>query len=1119
MRKLWNEGWSFVKMPLGSTLEQALAADRKPVMLPHDWLIEQTDKLYEDGDGWYLKTLRMEETAGLPWVALDFDGVYMDADVLINGEVIRTHRYGYTPFFAVLSGKLREGDNEIAVHIRHQSPNSRWYSGAGIFRDVKLLALPAYHMVPDGFQVNTVRDQGAWLLSVEAELAGEGGEAPEMILRNEEGKILSAGPMEKTGDTAKAEWRLTGIAPWSVGAPNLYTLEILLGQQTETIKAGFRETEFTPDRGFFLNGEPVKLHGVCLHHDLGALGSAFYEKAAERQLRVMQEMGVNAIRTSHNPPARQLLDLCDRMGILVMDELYDMWELAKTTYDNARFFPETYPEDTAAWVRRDRCHPSVILWSIGNEIHDMQVSERGQMWTRLLMEEVRKHDARHARVTFASNYMPWEGAQKCADIIKLPGYNYAEKYYAAHHEQHPDWVIYGSETGSLLASRGIYHFPIRESILAEEDLQCSALLNSNTSWGALDIRRLLVDDMNTPYSLGQFLWSGIDYIGEPTPYHTRNCYFGQTDTACFPKDAYYFCQAVWTEKPMIHIGVYWDWNQGQLIDVPVMTNGAFAELLLNGKSLGKKQVDLKKPQDSLPVWQVPFEKGVLTARAYDLNGELLCETERASFGEAKTIRLSAEETVLSANCGDIAFIAVTVLDENGAAVENAVNRVHVSVSGGVLLGMDNGDSTDLDGYKTHSRRLFSGKLLLMVGAQEEGEIRIRVTGQGLEAAEITLPVLPQPEGTEKRVFPALCQDTVKEEEEWIRRIDIAPLSGAQFTPEHPEAEFSVTPLPLGARQESLVYRVVNAQGVDMPCAALEKTEKGVHVRALGDGQMYLRVSARNGYDHPRVLSSLEMSAEGFGPMGLNPYQFIAGALSDVREGEIGAGNEQGIAFARDGVSAAGFSNVDFGPVGSDEITLPVFALNDDLYQITLWDGMPAQGGRKIAVLPYQKKSIWNTYQSETYRLPEVLRGVHTLAFSMDCKIHLKGFSFTAQSRALRYNRALDADQMYGDSFTADDQAVKNIGNNVTLVFEQMAFEKGGQGKLILDGGTNLDTNTVSLRITNEKGDTAVSTCAFKKAGRENQAFSVETLPGLCTVAFVFLPGSQFDFYGFRFVEE
>ena len=249
-------------------------------------------------------------------------------------------------------------------------------------------------------------------------------------------------------------------------------------------------------------------------------------------------MGVNAIRTSHNPPARKFLDLCDKLGFLVDDEAFDMWEMPKTPYDNARFFPDTWKEDVASWVRRDRCHPSVVMWSIGNEIYDMHASQRGQMWTRSLMEEVRKHDSRHAVVTFGSNYMPWDGAQQCADIVKVPGYNYAEKYYETHHRAHPDWVIYGSETGSHLQSRGIYHFPMDANILSEEDLQCSALLNSMTSWGTQNLQKMLVDDALTSYSMGQFIWSGIDYIGEPTPYHTRNCYFGQADTACFPKDSY-----------------------------------------------------------------------------------------------------------------------------------------------------------------------------------------------------------------------------------------------------------------------------------------------------------------------------------------------------------------------------------------------------------------------------------------------------------------------------------------------------------------------------------------------------------------------------------------------------
>ncbi len=1112
MRALWNENWYFCKLPLGSGYQDMKAAALRLVTLPHDWLIENTDDLYESGDGWYVKTLKNEGLEAC--VLLDFDGVYMDCDVLLNGEVICVHRYGYTPFFADLTGRLLPGDNEIAVHIRHQSPNSRWYSGAGIYRGVRLLSLPRRHMIPDGFQVNTAFDGSAWTLTAEAEIAGEGEALPEALLRTQEGKIIAAGRMEKTDRGAAITMKPQGVTPWSIQNPALYSLEMTLGSQTETLRVGFRETLFTPDRGFFLNGEHVKLHGVCLHHDLGALGAAFHMDAARRQLRVMREMGVNAVRTSHNPPARELLDLCDEMGFLVMDELYDMWELPKTEFDNARFFPDTYPADVAAWVRRDRWHPSVILWSIGNEIYDMQASDKGQFWTRTLMEEVRRHDARHAPVTFASNYMPWEGAQKCAEIVKLPGYNYAEKYYAEHHAQHPDWVIFGSETGSLLASRGVYHFPMSEDILSDEDLQCSALLNSNTSWGGKDIRKLLADDLNTPYSLGQFIWSGIDYIGEPTPYHTRNCYFGQTDTACFPKDAYYFYQAMWTDAPMIHIGVYWDWNEGQLIDVPVMTNGAQAELFLNGRSLGKKTVDRKTPEACLPVWRVPYEKGELKARAYDQEGKLLCETVRRSFGEAAALSLDGGAALRP---GEIAFLAVSALDAEGNPVENAVNRVRVEIEGpGALLGLDNGDSTDRDGYKTNSRRLFSGRLLIMTGAQGEGKIRVTVTSPGLKPAEMNLTV-----GKTGEAKPILFRDVCAKEETddgmFIRKIGLKALSSTELTPEHPEVEVEVTALPENAAAQPLSFRVVNAQGVDMPCARVTPCGKRITVSALGDGKVYLRATARNGYPHARVISSLEISVNGFGPMGLDPYGFISASLCDIRLGDIGAGNEQGIAFARDGESAAGFSHVDFGPAGSDEITLPIFALNGDLYRVRLWDGVPGRDGRLIAELPYQKPSQWNIYQAETWRLPEVLRGVHTLCFSLDRKIHLKGFSFARQSRALRYTPAGEADQLYGDNYIKEGNAVRRIGNNVTLVFRQMDFGQGGAYRLILNGATDLDANTVSLRITGEQGEGTAAACAFLKSDGGEQCFSVNAPAGMCEVSFVFLPGSSFDFYGFRFI--
>ena len=1117
MRTLWNDGWYFVKMNSGSEYAQAAAAPKRALTLPHDWLIENTSSLYETADAWYFKPFAYDpERMADRSVILDFDGVYMDADVLLDGRIAAVHRGGYTPFFVELRGLEQRETHEIAVHIRHQSPNSRWYSGSGIYRDVELLTLPRRHMAPDGFRVDTLRAGDGWRLLVSAEICGAGDALPRVEVRNDAGQVLAACDLTPEGT---AEMMLHGVRAWSPDDPALYTLVFSLNGQREEKRIGFREISLSPDQGFFLNGKRLKLHGACLHHDLGALGAAFHAQAAERQLMLMKRMGVNAIRTAHNPPARQFLDLCDRLGLLVIDELFDMWELPKTPYDNARFFQDTWQEDVAAAVRRDRCHPCVVLWSIGNEIYDMHVSPRGQMWTRRLVQEVRRHDGRHALVTFGSNYMPWEGAQKCAQIVDAAGYNYGEKYYAAHHAAHPDRVIYGSETASLAISRGIYHFPMDAKILSEEDLQCSSLLNSNTSWGTPDLKRMLVEEEANPYSLGQFIWCGIDYIGEPTPYQTRNCYFGQADTACFPKDSYFLYQALWTEEPMIHIGVYWDWNEGQLIDVPVMTNAPWAELFLNGVSLGKKRVDQKNDRDCLPVWRVPYAKGVLSACAMDDQGKALCREERCSFGEPRRLVLHADRVDLMDGRGDMAFIEVSAVDAAGRPVENACDRVHVAVGGCArLLGLDNGDSTDRDGYQVYSRRLFGGKLLVIVGAQGAGEAWVRVESKGLEPAELRLSV--QAGSTEnRRVFNDLCRSMAGEDDAFIRRIDLKALTPTRLTPAQPKAVFDLRALPETALPQTIQVSIRNAEGVPIPNADAVLDGNRLTVTARGDGHMYLRAMANNGYPHPRVISVMEIDAEGFGAMGIDPYGFVAASLSDIRIGGITPGNERGVAFARDGFSAAGFSRVDFGPVGSDEVTLPIFALDGSLYQITLWDGFPDRGGRRITTLQYQKPCRWNVYQPETYQLPEVLRGLHDLCFSMDQKAHLKGFQFTRQSRAFRWNDAAEADRIYGDSFRKDGPTVRGIGNNVTLEFAHMDFERGGDMRLVIRGQTPLQVNAVHVRVIGGDGRECLSQCPFRQCDQsEDQRFPVHVPQGRCTVLFVFLPGSQFDFEGFRFEE-
>lgn len=1110
MQMLLNDGWRFAKTKNDAPVPDCCTYE--PVALPHDWLIAQENDLYENSDGWYIRTLHIENTRDEKRRLLRFDGVYMNCDVLVNGLPVCTHRYGYTSFDADMTHSLRCGENEILVHVRHTSPNSRWYTGAGIYRDVTYMELPICHIAPDGIYVHTEQREHGWIIYVETEIVGERGNLPLVHrLMDAQGQCIAEGETE-----------LHVAAPhlWNCADPYVYTLETSFNGEILRQNVGFRTLRFDPDEGLFVNGENVKLHGVCLHHDLGALGAAFHEKAARRQLTVMKEMGVNALRTAHNPPARQVMDLCDEMGILVVSEAFDMWERPKNPFDYARFFTECEAADVASWVRRDRNHPCLLMWSIGNEILDTHIDARGQELTRMLAAQVREHDPfGNGAITLGLNYLPWENAQKCVDIIKNGGYNYAEKLYESHHKKYPDWVIYGSETGSLVQSRGVYHFPADTPILSEADLQCSALGNSLTSWGTRDIRKMIVDDLANPYSMGQFLWSGIDYIGEPTPYHTRSSFFGFADTAVFPKDLYYLFRSAWQEELVLHIGVHWDWNVGQLIDVNVMTNASECELLVNERSLGRKRVSFKDAALALPRWRVPFEKGEITARAYGADGRCVGEVTRRTPSSCCRLVMRTQDSQLLGDGYDMTFLTVSAEDQQGNPVPNACDRVKIAVRGpGVLMGLDNGDSTDQDGYKTDARRLFSGKLLAMVGAlhaPQGGVITVEASAPGLEAATLTLCVLPaeKKEGT-ARMADCRRDDTLQPIH--VRRIELSALSSTQLGPGQREATFAFQLLPQDAMPQDIIWEVTNASGIDSTCARLSVEGNQVRVLALGDGVVYLRALCQNGYPHPRILSQMEMTITGFGTPNLDPYGFVSGGLYDLSSGEISPGNDKGIAFGRDGRSMVGFTHVDFGMDGSDEMTLPIFALDGNLYELDMYLGNPDEGAPLFARLPYQKASRWNVYQPETYKLHRRIIGIQTICFVMHKKIHLKGFSFTRQSRAFMPLCAAQADTIYGDSFTRSGSAITDIGNNVSLVFERMDFDCCKKVTLFLCGATPHAKNPITIRIQNMDGEQITEIAEFTENGGAQQRFSIAVPGGMCTVTFLFLPGSRFDFEGFIF---
>lgn len=1216
-RKLFNDGWAFAKSGLDGTEPGGLTFE--PVELPHDWLIYNTLDLYEDSIGWYRKSFQV--TKDDKHRLLCFDGVYMDSSVYVNGQLVGEWKYGYSAFEHEITAALVEGDNEIIVKVVHQSPNSRWYSGAGIYRNVWLKTRDHNHIVTNGTYVSMQKQSDGWQVEVDTDvvidrdaqlvhtLLYEGqvvASTTEALTPNaqqaEDDYVANAGYNSKSSNASTITNRQQFIVEnpnlWGTEEPHLYQLvtdlqvasvdhdqtyaaaqaqaEAEAGTENptenqnaqklvqhqgslgyETIESftqnvGFREVRFDPQDGFLLNGVKMKMNGVCEHHDLGALGAAFNLVALRRRFELLQDMGVNAIRTAHNMPAKEFMELADEMGMLVVSEAFDMWERAKTPYDYARFFPEWAHTDVKSWVMRDRNHPSLMMWSIGNEIYDTHADERGQEVTRMLMDYVLEFDPKHnARVTIGSNYMPWENAQKCADIVKLAGYNYAEKYYDKHHEEHPDWIIYGSETASVVQSRGIYHFPFEQSILADDDEQCSALGNSTTSWGAKSAEACILAERDTPYSLGQFLWTGFDYIGEPTPYHTKNSYFGQIDTATFPKDSYYIYQSAWTDykkAPMVHLFPYWDFSPGQVIDVRVCSNAPKIELQLNGDTIGTYNIDHAHGKQLVGWWKVPYVAGELKAIAYDEVGNVIATDVQRSYKDAQAVRLHADREQLTANGKDLIFVEINVEDEDGNPVQNANNRVQVRVTGaGRLLGLDNGDSTDYDPYKGTSRRLFSGKLMAIIGATyEAGTVKIEVSSEGLVEASAKFQAVHVNAGTsasENSASESNVQDTKvravfeRNEERAVhtgnadeiplRKIEIISPAGQVLDPSTPAMVVQAKLYPENTSYRDIEWSVVNDAGIESNISKVEPLDSDsvensaevgqVKVIALGDGAFRLRATSKNGTDKIKLISQLEFTATGLGTAYHDPYAFISGGLYDYSKGDVGNGNERGVATSRDGETHVGFRNIDFGAYGSDTITIPIFALSNEEYPLQIWEGMPGEeGSTLIADVVYQKESRWNVYQEDTYTLSKRLRGITSICFVLKQKIHIKGFTFERQSRAFEQNAAASCDHLYGDTFTIQGESVEGIGNNVSLEFDHMDFTAAGTSKLVICGHSPIDKNTIHIRFSGADGQSNQLVEFTQSEGYEERVFELELVTGVQKVTFIFLPGSQFDFGWFRF---
>ena len=769
----FDKGWKF---HLGDVKggDKAAAPDKdwRTLNLPHDWSIEGTFSkdnpaspeggALPGGIGWYRKTFTVPLSSKGKLTYIDFDGVYQKSDVWVNGKHLGFRPNGYISFRYDLTPYLNYGGvNVIAVKVDNSvQPNSRWYSGSGIYRNVWLVTTNIHAISHWGTYVTTPKvDNNSASVNIQTKL-DLAGFAKRLILKT---TILDQfGRMVKTttsiipdvgyerGCTIENNLKISQPHLWSTDNPYLYKVlsEILEGQKvvdTYITPLGIRSFEFDADKGFILNGKQLKILGVCDHHDLGSLGSAINTRALERQLQILKQMGVNGIRTSHNPPAPELLDLCDKMGFIVMDEAFDCWEIKKAKYDYHLYFKEWHKRDLEDQILRDRNHPSVFIWSIGNEI-----PEQGDTSALRIAPELAAivHSLDKTRPITTANDRPDTNNQIIkSGAIDLIGYNYHEFDYAKFHERYPGKKFIATETTSGLETRGYYEMPsdsIRiwptawDKPFLRPDNNVSAYDNTRPPWGSTHEATWKVMKKNEFLS-GMFVWTGFDYLGEPTPYSwpSRSSYFGIVDLAGFPKDVYYMYQSEWTTKPVLHIFPHWNWEPGQMVDIWAYYNNADeVELYLNGKSVGIR----KKTGDDLHVmWRLKFEPGTLKAVSRK-NGNVVLTKEIYTAGAPARIELTADRGNIKADGKDLSFVTVRILDKDGNVVPNADNLVKFKITGpATIASVDNGDPVTHDPFKADYRKAFHGLALAIIqGKEQPGSISFAATSAGLAPAAITI---------------------------------------------------------------------------------------------------------------------------------------------------------------------------------------------------------------------------------------------------------------------------------------------------------------------------------------------------------------------------------------------
>ena len=774
--------------------------------LPHDWAVEgdfSQDNpsgtgggALPGGVGWYRKTFTVGKFDEGKRIYIDFDGVYMNSTVYINGHCLGSRPYGYISFRYDLTPYLDwGGKNVLAVRVDNsEQPNSRWYSGCGIYRNVWLTKLEPVHVAHWGTYVTADEvTKNSARVNVRTTVENASDADVTLELRTElldaQGRTVARAvlpALTAVADTltdALQQMEVTSPALWSVERPYLYDVRTILVADGRVVDSyvtpfGIRSFCFDVQKGFILNGKSMKINGVCMHHDLGCLGAAVNVRAIERQLEILKEMGCNGIRCSHNPPAPELLDLCDRMGFIVMDEAFDMWRKKKTSHDYARYFDEWHERDLTDLLKRDRNHPSIFIWSIGNEVleqwsdakadtlslaeanlilnfghsADMLAKEEegmsvNSLLTKKLADMVRALDPTRPVTAGCNEPNPGNHLFR-SNALDIIGFNYHDDWFAGVPQNFPGKPFIITESVSGLMTRGYYRMPSDSMYIwptrwdvpfHDESFSCSSYDNCHVPWGNSH-EGTLRHVKNNAFISGQYIWTGFDYIGEPTPYGwpARSSYFGVIDLAGFPKDIYYMYQSEWRpDKTVLHLFPHWNWQEGQEIDLWVYYNNADeVELFVNGHSQGIRR---KGEGDFHVSWRVAYEPGTVRAVSRK-NGQVVAERLIHTAGAPARIRLTPDRTDIRCDGRDLCFVTVEVVDKDGNLCPWADNDVSFDVQGaGFIAGVDNGSPTSLERFKDNHRRAFYGKCLVVIQNDgQKGSIRLKATADGLEEAGLTL---------------------------------------------------------------------------------------------------------------------------------------------------------------------------------------------------------------------------------------------------------------------------------------------------------------------------------------------------------------------------------------------